>query len=97
MWWQRRAAADDTAPVVPPHRKNIIYMLYHEYDIVGCCLFGAGISLVLVPITLAKGLAAKWSPSNVGMICTGFVLVILFILWQVPFSYSLKEKVIALN
>lgn len=56
-------------------------MAFHEFDIVGLCLFGGGISLILVPITLAKGLAAKWTADNIAMICVGFGLIIAFGFW----------------
>lgn len=66
---------------VPPPTRNPLRMAFHEFDIVGLLLSGAGVSLVLVPITLAKGLAAKWTADNIAMICIGFGLIICFVIW----------------
>lgn len=46
------------------------------------CLFGAGVALILVPLTLAKGLSDKWDGSNIAMIVVGFGLIIIFGLWE---------------
>lgn len=79
--WHARARHEGTVITVPPPTKNPFRMAFHEFDIVGCCLFGAGVSLILVPITIAKGLAAKWTPDNIAMICVGFALIVCFGIW----------------
>lgn len=79
--WHLRARREGTIITVPPPTKNPLRMAFHEFDIVGLVLFGAGVSLILVPITLAKGLAAKWTGDNIAMISVGFAALIMFIVW----------------
>lgn len=85
--WQYRAKVHEKATgyVKDPNRERHTWfdLLYNILDIPGFCLLGAGLALVLVPLTLAKGAAEKWTSDNVAMICVGFGLLIIFGLWYV--------------
>lgn len=67
-----------------PKRGSILYQLFSEYDVVGMVLLVGGLCLILVPLTLAKGVASKWDGSNVAMLCVGCVLTLFFVLWSLP-------------
>lgn len=70
-------------PSHPPRQHHsVLHQIWFEYDILGTCLFGAGIALVLVPLTLARGNAAAWVGSNLAMVIIGAVFLILFGLWD---------------
>ncbi|WWC60725.1 uncharacterized protein I303_103301 [Kwoniella dejecticola CBS 10117] len=81
-WHNRVRRTPDIDPLPP--RTGLYNQLFHEYDIIGVCLLVASVALILVPLTLAKGLAAKWTDQNVAMICVGFGLLLLFIGWSLP-------------
>ncbi|OCF39196.1 siderochrome-iron transporter [Kwoniella heveanensis CBS 569] len=84
--WHRRVRNDPNREPLP-RRGNILQQLFHDYDIIGAMLFAASVALVLVPITMAKGVAAKWGKQNIGMICCGFGILFLFIGWSLPRRY----------
>ncbi|WVQ99082.1 hypothetical protein IAU59_006214 [Kwoniella sp. CBS 9459] len=81
--WHRRVRNDPNRETLP-RRGNIFQQLFHDYDIIGAMLFAASVALVLVPITMAKGVAAKWGKQNIAMICCGFAFLFLFIGWSLP-------------
>ncbi|KAM0300794.1 hypothetical protein HYE67_004923 [Fusarium culmorum] len=69
--------------------KNLTYWAKLAYrglidiDIVGLILLGFAFSLILLPITLAKSAKGGWNnPSMVAMIVVGFVVLILFGLYE---------------
>ncbi|KAM0372132.1 hypothetical protein ACHAPK_004702 [Fusarium culmorum] len=69
--------------------KNLTYWAKLAYrglidiDIVGLVLLGFAFSLILLPITLAKSAKGGWNnPSMVAMIVVGFVVLILFGLYE---------------
>ncbi|WVQ69685.1 uncharacterized protein L199_007905 [Kwoniella botswanensis] len=84
--WQGRVRKNPNAEPLPP-RTSLYNQMFHEYDIVGVCLLVASVALILVPLTLAKGVAAKWTDQNIAMICVGFGLLLLFIGWSLPKRY----------
>ncbi|KAF5664792.1 siderophore iron transporter 3 [Fusarium heterosporum] len=54
-----------------------------DIDIVGLILLGFAFSLILLPITLAKSAKGGWNnPSMIAMIVVGFVILILFGLYE---------------
>ncbi|OWZ54087.1 siderochrome-iron transporter [Cryptococcus neoformans var. grubii Br795] len=81
--WHRRVRHNPNVPHLPPHT-NVIDQLFHEYDIIGSCLLVASVALILIPLTLAKGVASKWTDDNIAMICVGFGLLLLFVVWSIP-------------
>jgi MFS family permease len=69
--------------------KNLTYWAKLAYrglidiDIVGLILLGFAFSLILLPITLAKSAKGGWNnPSMIAMIVVGFVVLILFGLYE---------------
>jgi MFS family permease len=69
--------------------KNLTYWAKLAYrglidiDIVGLILLGFAFSLILLPITLAKSAKGGWNnPSMIAMIVIGFVILILFGLYE---------------
>ncbi|WVQ89749.1 hypothetical protein IAS59_003512 [Cryptococcus gattii] len=81
--WHRRVRHSPHVPHLPQHT-NIADQLFHEYDLIGSCLLVASVALILIPLTLAKGVASKWTDDNIAMICVGFGLLVLFIAWSTP-------------
>jgi len=78
--WHRRADRTPGIERLPLH-SPVFVQVFHEYDLIGVCLLVAAIALILVPLTLAKGVASSWDGSNIAMICCGFVCLILFVIW----------------
>ncbi|XAO25796.1 hypothetical protein I312_104625 [Cryptococcus bacillisporus CA1280] len=78
--WHRRVRHSPHVPHLPPHT-NIVDQLFHEYDLISSCLLVASVALILIPLTLAKGVASKWTDDNITMICVGFGRLVLFIAW----------------
>ncbi|KAL0930074.1 siderophore iron transporter [Colletotrichum truncatum] len=69
--------------------KNLTYWAKLAYrglvdiDIIGLVLLGFAFSLILLPITLAKSAKEGWkNPSMIAMIVMGFVILIIFILFE---------------
>ncbi|KAL4727858.1 hypothetical protein ACLX1H_004548 [Fusarium chlamydosporum] len=69
--------------------KNLTYWVKLAYrgmidiDIVGLILLGFAFSLILLPITLAKSAKGGWNnPSMIAMIVVGFVILIIFALYE---------------
>lgn len=83
--WHRRVRHSPNVPHLPPHA-SIVDQLFHEYDLIGSCLLVVSVALILIPLTLAKGVASKWTDDNIAMICVGFGLLVLFIAWCVFLS-----------
>ncbi|WVO22932.1 uncharacterized protein IAS62_004276 [Cryptococcus decagattii] len=81
--WHRRVRHNPHIPHLPP-QTNIVDQLFHEYDLIGSCLLVASVALILIPLTLAKGVASNWTDDNIAMICVGFGLLVLFIAWSTP-------------
>ncbi|WVR06075.1 hypothetical protein IAU60_003103 [Kwoniella sp. DSM 27419] len=81
--WHGRVSLDPGREPLPK-RQSILYQVFHEFDAIGACLAAATICLILVPLSMAKGQASKWGHSNIAMICCGFVLLVLFVIWSLP-------------
>lgn len=87
--WQRRVRvveARDSLPALPPYR-SVLVQLFHDYDIVGSVTFVGGLALILVPLSIAGGRAELWTGENIGMICAGGALIVLFVVWSLPTTY----------
>ncbi|KAF2015192.1 MFS general substrate transporter [Aaosphaeria arxii CBS 175.79] len=62
---------------------KLAYRALIDIDIVGLILLGFAFSLILLPITLAKSARGGWTnPSMIAMIVLGFVILVLFILFE---------------
>ncbi|RMD44639.1 hypothetical protein DV735_g584, partial [Chaetothyriales sp. CBS 134920] len=65
-------------------------LAYHgliDIDIIGLILLGFAFSLILLPITLSKAAQGGWNnPSMIAMIVVGFVILILFFLFEIFLS-----------
>lgn len=81
--WVARVRRTPGMDPLPP-RGSVMFQLFSEYDLVGMILLVGGLCLILVPLTLAKGVASKWSGDNIAMLCTGCALLALFVLWSLP-------------
>ncbi|KAH7136301.1 major facilitator superfamily domain-containing protein [Dactylonectria macrodidyma] len=58
-----------------------------EYDLLGVFLFGGGFTTFLLPFTLATSAPNGWKTDYIiAMIVTGFVVVIIFVLWEMFWS-----------
>ncbi|KAM0414547.1 hypothetical protein ACHAPT_013615 [Fusarium lateritium] len=83
-------SADVRAGVSEATPKNLMYWAKLAYrglidiDIIGLILLGFAFSLILLPITLAKSAKGGWdNPSMIAMIVVGFVILIIFVLFEV--------------
>ncbi|PWN38762.1 MFS general substrate transporter [Ceraceosorus guamensis] len=62
---------------------QIIVAASISMDLVGLLLFAFGFGLLLLPFSLAKGAQGGWSnPSMIAMVVVGFVLLVIFALWE---------------
>jgi MFS family permease len=62
---------------------QVLKNLWFDLDFFGLCLLAAGISLILLPLTLAPGAKGEWSnPSMIAMLVVGGVCLIIFIPWE---------------
>ncbi|KAH8109673.1 drug:h+ antiporter [Phellopilus nigrolimitatus] len=58
-----------------------------QLDLIGLVLLGAGVSLILLPLTLAVKAKNEWrNPSMIAMLVVGGVLLILFAVWDLCFA-----------
>lgn len=57
--------------------------LWFDLDIFGILLLAAGISLILLPLTLAPNASGEWrNPSMIAMLVIGGVICIVFPFWE---------------
>ncbi|RSM16587.1 Siderophore iron transporter mirB [Fusarium oligoseptatum] len=60
-----------------------IWYFFREFDIVGVFLFGGGLTVFLLPFTLASRAPNGWkSDYIIAMIIVGFLVLVLFGLWE---------------
>ena len=73
----------ETTPATQSHWSRIKDALI-EIDMPGLLLLGFAFALILLPFTLAKGASNGWAnPSMIAMIATGFVILVIFILFEI--------------
>lgn len=67
-----------------------IRMILVELDVIGLLLVVAGLSLLLIPLTLASSTTSKWhNGSIIAMIVLGGVLCFVFVIWESFASHPL--------
>ncbi|OJJ04489.1 hypothetical protein ASPVEDRAFT_172748 [Aspergillus versicolor CBS 583.65] len=70
--------------ITPDAIKRGIWWTFIEFDLPGVILFAAGMVVFLLPFTLAASAPSGWrSGYIIAMIVVGFVLLILFGLWEI--------------
>ncbi|GAB7336974.1 hypothetical protein MBLNU457_g2396t3 [Dothideomycetes sp. NU457] len=83
---QRRAARKGVLPPSPYAGKSfwtIVKSLWYELDLFGLTLLSAGVSLVLIPLTLAASSKHGWqSYSIVTLLVSGVVCLCIFPFWE---------------
>jgi len=83
---QRKAAKRGILPPSPYAGKSVwsvIKSLWYELDLFGLSLLSAGISLVLIPLTLAASSKHGWrSNSIVTMLISGVICLCIFPFWE---------------
>jgi MFS family permease len=83
---QRRAKKLGFEVPSPFHGRSVMQILknlWYDLDIFGLLLLAAGISLILLPLTLAPNAKGKWHNSSmIAMIVIGGVSLIAFIFWE---------------
>ncbi|KAM0193126.1 hypothetical protein ACHAPI_007856 [Fusarium lateritium] len=78
-----RVGRSEATPKNLTYWAKLAYRGLIDIDIVGLILLGFAFSLILLPITLAKSAKGGWNnPSMVAMIVVGFVILILFGLYE---------------
>ncbi|CAI6059166.1 unnamed protein product [Clonostachys chloroleuca] len=79
-----RVGASESTPKNFVYWAKLGYRALIDIDILGLILLGFAFSLILLPITLAKSAKGGWdNPSMIAMIAVGFVILIIFILFEV--------------
>uniref|UniRef100_A0A8H7K5E0 Major facilitator superfamily (MFS) profile domain-containing protein n=1 Tax=Bionectria ochroleuca TaxID=29856 RepID=A0A8H7K5E0_BIOOC len=79
-----RVGASESTPKNVVYWAKLGYRALIDIDIFGLILLGFAFSLILLPITLAKSAKGGWdNPSMIAMIVVGFVILIIFILFEV--------------
>ncbi|KAH8152683.1 uncharacterized protein LAJ45_03524 [Morchella importuna] len=69
--------------------------LFSQLDILGLTLFTAGLTLVLLPMTLAARYPDKWASSHIiVMLVVGVICLIVFPIWEVYFA---KTPILSLD
>lgn len=69
--------------------------LFSQLDIFGLLLFTAGITLVLLPMTLAARYPNRWASSHIiAMLVVGIVCLLAFPVWEVKFA---KTPILSLD
>ena len=83
---QRKAAKQGRLPPSPYVGQGlgtICRSLWYELDVFGLLLLSAGISLILIPLTLAASAKGGWvNPSILAMILVGFATLAVFPFWE---------------
>lgn len=86
FWNMRKAAKLGLLPVSPWKSQTFVggtKSLWHELDIMGLLLLSAGVSLLLIPLTLASKAKQGWhNASIIAMIVIGFVSLAIFPFWE---------------
>lgn len=83
---QRRAkknGIDIPSPLRGHSVLEVAKNLWYDLDLFGLLLFAAGVSLVLLPLTLAPRAKGDWSnPSMIAMLVVGCVALVVFGFWE---------------
>ncbi|KAK7210026.1 hypothetical protein V2G26_017204 [Clonostachys chloroleuca] len=68
--------------------RKLYVVIWHELDLLGCLLLIAGLSLVLVPVSLTGSQnSAAWGKGNfIAMVVVGAVLFVSFFVWDARFA-----------
>ncbi|KAH8431890.1 uncharacterized protein LDX57_009540 [Aspergillus melleus] len=76
------------------NRLKTFWQLLDEIDIIGLMLLGLAFALILLPFSLVSDADGGWSnASMIAMIVCGFVILVLFILWDVLWAnYPLLNR-----
>ncbi|KAH8879148.1 siderophore iron transporter mirB [Thozetella sp. PMI_491] len=75
--------------ILPPETSggNVLQKIWHvivEFDVIGVFLFAGGLTLFLLPFTLATSAPNGWKTNYIiALIVIGFVLLVLFALYQI--------------
>ena len=78
-----RTGRSEATPKNLTYWAKLAYRGLIDVDIVGLILLGFAFSLILLPITLAKSAKGGWNnPNMIAMIVVGFVILILFGLYE---------------
>ncbi|KAI4749206.1 hypothetical protein E4T50_00535 [Aureobasidium sp. EXF-12298] len=105
FWFQfRKAEKQNLVPRVESKRTVLQSVLHYcrEFDAIGLVLLSAGVSLFLLPFSLYLLQPKGWaSPLIIGLVVGGFVLIVVFVLWEafwapvtfIPYSL-LKDRTV---
>lgn len=84
MQLERQGPAAESGPTDWRTHVQRIRIALIEIDMPGLILLGFAFALILLPFTLAKGASKGWAnPSMIAMIVVGFVLLVIFILFEI--------------
>lgn len=82
--------------------KEKVIIFFWQFDLVGIILISGFLCLLLIPLTIAGGVAARWRGGDIiSMLVIGFVCIPAFVIWESKFAkypcipfHLLKNRVI---
>lgn len=71
-----------------PMWRKIVQVLWAEFDFLGLTLLAAGLSLVLIPVSLSGSFnPGRWREASfIAMVVIGVVLLAAFLIWDLKFA-----------
>ncbi|KAH9912103.1 MFS general substrate transporter [Epithele typhae] len=106
LFWGERKAKQLGLVETPPPGEDIVHhvkagwaqrawLLAEQLDLVGLLLLATAVACILLPMTLARKGKSSWAdPSMVAMFVCGWVLLPVFVLWDLRYA---KRPVIAMR
>ncbi|KAJ5646186.1 hypothetical protein N7490_002558 [Penicillium lividum] len=86
LWHNRRKATKQEKAQGTYKRRHYLGNII-RLDPIGLILFAAGLSLLLVPITLAASSTNTWkTPHIIAMIVIGFFSLVAFVIWEIKWA-----------
>jgi hypothetical protein len=86
LWWNQRKSTKKRKADGTFKRFNHL-LIFQQLDPVGFILFAGGLTLVLLPLSLAASSTSSWhTPHIIIMIVIGVVSLVAFALWEWRFA-----------
>lgn len=86
LWWNQRKSRK-LRKANGAYQKLDHWLIVQQLDPIGFLFFAGGLSLVLLPLSLAASTTAAWkTPHIIVMIVVGVVTLIVFVVWEVKYA-----------
>ncbi|KAH8800313.1 putative siderophore iron transporter [Xylogone sp. PMI_703] len=91
LFYNQRKALRAKGAVAPKNH----FLVFRQLDPIGSILFGAGLTLILIPITLAVSSTNTWKSAHIiAMIVVGAVCLVAFVAWEI---LGAKWPIVSIN